>query len=168
MATQFIVPCDPAMGHLITPRIEHLHTLLLPRMIAHLCGHVACLAAALVACPLLGQGQAKVEQGMVLAGDIPHEHAHLAGVDLAPVATPLALHAHRMRPPLGKAARIKGDDAIGFAQPLGHFSDQHRDQRAMIPPCCPDEVLQDLSIDIDQGRDLLSILAVHWDSSPWR
>jgi hypothetical protein len=166
VATQFIVPCDPAMGHLITLRIEHLHTLLLPRVIAHRCGHVAFLASSLVACPLLGQGQAKVEQGMVLAGDLPHENAHLAGVDLAPVATPLALHAHRMRPPLGKAARIKGDDAIGFAQPFGHFSDQHRDQRAMIPRCRPDEVLQDLSIDIDQGGDLLSILAVHVGQQP--
>src|SRR5687768_2156768 len=74
---------------------------------------MACLASVLVPCPVLGQGQAKVEQGMVKATDVSHEDADLAIVDFASVPTPLALDPHRMRPPLGKTARIKGDDAIG-------------------------------------------------------
>src|SRR5262245_45712067 len=103
-----------------------------------------------IPCPVLGQGQAEVEQGMIMARDVPHEDADLAVVDLAPVATPLALHTDRMRTALGEAARIKGDDPIGFPQPLGHLSHQYRDQRAMIPGRCADEVLDDLSLDIDE------------------
>jgi hypothetical protein len=35
----------------------------------------------------------EVEQGMVVATDVAHEHADLAVIDLASVAAPLALHA---------------------------------------------------------------------------
>jgi len=60
---------------------------------------------------------------MVVVRDVAHEHADLAVVNLAPVATPLALSAHRMRPALGEATGVEGADAIGFAQPLGHLAD---------------------------------------------
>ena len=66
VATQLIITRDPAVRHLIPPRVEHLQALLLPGLIAHLWWHVACLASLLVACPLLRQGQAEVEQGMVV------------------------------------------------------------------------------------------------------
>ena len=42
------------------------------------------------------------------------DDTHLAGVDLAPVATPLALDAPRLGAAFGKAAQIEGDDALGF------------------------------------------------------
>ena len=74
-----------------------------------------------------------------------------------PMTTPLAFDAHRMRPAFGKAARIKGDDAIGLAQSTGHLRHQHLDQRAMIPWCDADEFLYDLSLDIDEGGDVLGI-----------
>jgi hypothetical protein len=118
------------------------------------------LASKLVVRPFLGQIQAEIEQGMVVVRDVSHEDADLAVVHLAPVAAPLAFHAHRMRPALGEAAGIKGDDAIGFAQPLDHLSDQHREQRAMIPGRGADERLQDQALDIDQSRNRLGILAV--------
>ena len=60
---------------------------------------------------------------MVVRRDVAHEDADLAVIDLAPVAAPLALHPHRMRAALGEAAGIEGDDAIGFAEPIGHLSD---------------------------------------------
>ena len=123
VATQFIIAGHPAVWHLIPPRVEHLQTLLLSRLIPYLQRHVAFLASLLVPCPVLGQGQAEVEQGMVVARDVAHEDADLAVVDLAPVAAPLALDAHRMRPALGEATRIEGDDTIGFTQLLGHLSD---------------------------------------------
>jgi hypothetical protein len=63
-------------------------------------------------------------------------------------------------PPLREAAGIKGDDAIGFPQLLDHLSDQHREQRAMSPGCGADELLDDQALNIDEGGDLLSILAV--------
>jgi hypothetical protein len=75
------------------------------------------------------------------------------------VATPLALDTHRVRAPFGKTAGIKGDDAIGFPQPLDHLSDQPLDQRPVIPGRGADEVLDDLALHIDQGRDVLGILA---------
>src|SRR6266446_1243180 len=97
VAPQFIISCDPAVGHLITPSIEHLQALLVPRVIPHLRRDMALRTPLLILCPVLGKGQAEVEQGMVVARDVPHEDADLAVVALAPVATPLALHAYRMR-----------------------------------------------------------------------
>ena len=127
---------------------------------------MAFLASLLVSCPLLGQGQTEVEQGMVVARDVAHEHPDLAVVNLAPVAAPLALHPHRMGATLGKTARIKGDDTIGFSQPLDPLSDQHRHQWPMIPGDGTDEVLDDLSLHIDQRRDFFGILALQVGQQP--
>src|SRR5215468_9428210 len=123
MASQFIIPSDPAVGYLLAPRVEHLQALLVPRVIPHLRRDMACSTPLRISGPVLGQGQAEVEQSMIVARDIAHEDTDLTVVNFAPVATPLALHAHRMCAPLGKAAGIKGDDPIGFAQPRGHLTD---------------------------------------------
>jgi hypothetical protein len=72
------------------------------------------------------------------------------------VATPLALHPHRVRAAFGKTARIEGDDAIELAQAIGDLSHQHLDQRVMIPRGRPDECLQDLSFDIDECGNVLT------------
>ena len=71
-----------------------------------------------------------------------------------------------MRAALREAAGIESDHAIGFPPLLDHLGDQDRDQRAMIPRCGTDEVLDDLSLDIDQGRNLLGILAVDVRQQP--
>src|SRR5215831_11244359 len=105
---------------------------------------------------------------MVVARDILHEHADLAVVDLAPVATPLALHAHRMRSPLREAAGIKGDDAIGFPQLIDHLSNQYREQRAMIPGRGADERLDDQALNIDESSDLLRVLAVQVEQEAYQ
>src|ERR1700730_7064780 len=70
-------------------------------------------------------------------------------IDFASVAAPLPLHPDRMRPPLGKAAGIKGDHAIGFPQLIDHLSNQDLDQRAMIPGRGANELLYDQTLDID-------------------
>src|SRR5262249_22849600 len=100
VATELIIAGDPAVWHLIPPRVEHLQTLFLSRLISYLQRHVACLASLLVPCPVFGQGQAEIQQGMVVRRDVAHEDADLAVVDLTPVATPLALHPYRMCAPL--------------------------------------------------------------------
>src|SRR5712691_4070467 len=94
VATQLVIAGDPAVRYLITPRVEHFSTLLVSRVIPLLLWHVTFLASLLVLCPILGQGQAKVEQGMVEATDVSHEDADLAIVDFASVTTPLALDPH--------------------------------------------------------------------------
>src|SRR5215471_11423304 len=71
-----------------------------------------------------------------------------------------------MRAAFGETARIEGDDAIGLAQPLGYLPHQHPDQRPMVPWCDTDKVLQDLSLDIDPGRDGLGILAWQMRQEP--
>jgi hypothetical protein len=109
--------------------------------------------------PVLRQGQAEVEQGMVVARDVPHEDPHLAVIDFAAVAAPLPLHPDRMRAPLGETTGIKGDDTIGCAQPIDHLSNQHPDQRLVIPGGSADELLDHKALDIDQCRNVLSILA---------
>ena len=98
---------------------------------------------------------------MVMARDVPHEDPHLAVIDFAAVAAPLPLHPHQVGAPLGEAAGIEGDDPIGFPPPLDHLSDQHREQRAMIPGRGADERLQDQALDSDQSRNHLGILAVY-------
>ncbi len=103
---------------------------------------------------------------MVLLTDVAHEDTHLAVVDLAPVAAPLALHPHRVCAAFGETARIEGDDAIGLAQPLGHLPHQHPDQRPVVPWCDTEKVLQDLAFDIDPGRDVLGILAWQMRQEP--
>jgi hypothetical protein len=132
MATQLIIPCHPAVGCLIPPRVKRLQALRLARVIPYLLGYMACLASLLVPCPVLRQRQAEVDQGMVVARDVPHEDADLAVVNLAPVAAPLALHSYRMRLAFGEATGIEGDDPIGFPQLLDHLPDQYAHQRAMV------------------------------------
>src|SRR5262249_16069562 len=94
VAPQFIIPCHPAVGYLVPPRLQHLQTLLVARLIAHVFGYVAGLASWRIPGPVCGQGQAEVEQGMVVATAIAHEHADLAVIALAPVATPLPFDTH--------------------------------------------------------------------------
>src|SRR5215471_19010897 len=98
---------------------------------------------------------------MVTAADVSHEDADLTVIDLAAVPAPLALDPDRVRAALREAAGIKGDDAIGFAQLLDRLSNQHRDERPMIPGRRPEKVLDDLALDIDRVRDRLSIPARH-------
>src|SRR5215470_11947288 len=159
MATELIIAYHPAVGYLSPPPVEHLQTLLLACVIPHLPRHMACVASLFIPGPLLGQEQAEVEQRMVAARDVPHEHPDLAIVDLAPMATPLALDAHRVRAAFGETTGIKSDDAIGFPQPSDDLSDQHLDQRPVIPGRGADEVLQDQALDLNQRRDGLGILA---------
>jgi hypothetical protein len=159
MAPELVIACHPTVGHLIPPPVEHLHTLLLACVIPHLQRHMACVASLCIPGPLLGQEQAEIEQRMVAARDVPHEHPNLAIVDLAPVAAPLTLDAHRVRASFGETAGIKRDDAIGFPQPSDDLTDQHLDQRPVIPGSSADEVLHDQALDLNQCRAGLSILA---------
>src|SRR4030095_11764750 len=108
--------------------------------------------------PLFGKDQPEVEQGMIAARHLSHVHPHLTVVDLPPVATPLPLHPYRVGTPLGEAAGVEGDDAIGCPEPIDHLSNQHRDQRLVVPWRRTDELLQDQTLDIDERRDFLSIL----------
>src|SRR5262245_39511589 len=110
------------MRHLFTPRVEHLQALVVTRLISHRRRDMTFLPPSLVPRPVLGERQPEVEQGMIVARHIPYVHPYLTGVDFAPVATPLPLHPHRMRAPLGEAAGIEGDHPIGFTQPIDHLS----------------------------------------------
>ena len=88
-----------------------------------------------------------------------HEDTDLAVVDLPPVAAPWPFDAHRVRTAFGETAGIKRDDAIRLAQAIGHLTHQHLDQRLVVPGRGANEGLHDLALDIDERRDVLSILA---------
>src|SRR5215471_16925291 len=49
---------------------------------------------------------------------------------------------------------------------MRHLTDQHLDQRAMVPGCRPDKLLQDQALDIDQSRNLLSVFAAQMRQEP--
>jgi len=59
-----------------------------------------------------------------------------------------------MHTALGKTARIEGNNAIGLSQPVNRLPDPHGNQGAMIPPCGADEVLDDLSLHVDERRNV--------------
>ena len=71
-----------------------------------------------------------------------------------------------MRAPLGEAAGIKGDDAIGLPQLLDPLPHPHTHQRAMSPGGSADELLQDEALDINQRCDVRGILAWHVGQPP--
>src|SRR5216683_2121533 len=156
------------MGHLSTPLVEHLQALRLSCVIAHLRRYVAFLASWLVLCPLLRQRQAEVEQDMVVVRDVAHEHADLAVVHLAPVATPLALSAHRMRPALGEATGVEGDDAIGFAQPLCHLSDNTVTKGRCSQGTVPMQSWMTWRSTSTNVAMSSACFPGKWDSRPWR
>src|SRR5206468_8867172 len=52
--------------------------------ILHRLWHMALLTPLWGPRPVLGQGQAEIEQGMIAACDVPHVHPDLTGVDFAP------------------------------------------------------------------------------------
>jgi len=149
VATQLIIARHPTVRHLLTPRVKYLQTLVLSRLISHLGRPVTCLASPHVPCPVLRQVQTEVEPGMVVVTDVAHEHTDLASVDFSSVAAPLPLDAHRVRATFGEAAGIKGDDAIGLTQSIGHLTHPHLDQRSTLPWGGANTCLQDLSLDID-------------------
>jgi len=91
---------------------------------------VAWLASSLVPYPSLGQGQAEVEQGMLVVTDVAHEDTDLAVIDLSPVATPLALDAYGMRATFGETAGIESDDTIRLAQSIGYLTNQTTSRHA--------------------------------------
>src|SRR5262249_6311472 len=61
LAAQLIVTRHPTVRDVRTPLVKHLQALLVPRLILHLQRDMTCLTPELVPCPVLGQGQAKVE-----------------------------------------------------------------------------------------------------------
>src|SRR5215813_5096875 len=94
VAAQFIVTRHPTVRDVLPPQVEHLQALVGSRVILHLLRHMAGVTSLLIPGPLLRKVQTEVEQGVIVARDVPHEHTHLAVVDLTPVATPLTLHPH--------------------------------------------------------------------------
>ena len=64
-----------------------------------------------------------------------------------------------MRTAFGETAGIERDDALRLAQAIGHLTHQHLDQRLVVPGRGANECLYDLSLDSDERRDVLSILA---------
>src|SRR4029450_745822 len=155
VATERIIAGDPSMRHLLTPRVEHLSTLLLARLRAPLHWSVARRAPLLAVRPLLRERQPEVEQRMVVFRDIAHKDADLAVIDFAPVPTPLPFDPDRVRAALGETARIEGDDAIGLAQLMDYLRHPHLDQGTMIPWRGANELLDDLALDINERGDVL-------------
>ena len=94
-----------------------------------------------------------------MIADVAQEHADLAVIDFASVPTPLAFDPDRVRAALGETARIEGDDAIGLAQLMDYLRHQHLDQGTMIPWRGANELLDDLSLDINERGNVLGIFA---------
>src|SRR5215467_15431984 len=73
VAPQLIITRHPAVWDVHAPRVEHLQTLLVARVVTHFWRHMACLTPLLIAGPFLREIQPEVEQRMVIFRDIAHE-----------------------------------------------------------------------------------------------
>ena len=80
-------------------------------------------------------------------------------VDLAQPATPLARHAHRLGPGLGKARGIEHQDAISLAELLGDLSGQLLAQGGILPRRPANEALQGQAVLSKAIRDRFDIFA---------
>ena len=68
---------------------------------------------------------AEVEQGMIVARDVPHEDARPGSCRPCPGGYTTGASPRPNASALGEAAGIKGDDAIGFPQLRDHLPNQH-------------------------------------------
>ena len=121
-------------------------------------GIPARVQALLVGGPLLGQVQADVDQGVVVAADVGEVDADLAVVDLAQAAAPLALDADRSSALLGEGRWVEDEDAVGTAQLLTHLPGQLREPGVVVPGRLADKLLQRLAflvVEVGDGFDVL-------------
>jgi hypothetical protein len=107
VAAQLIVTRDLTMRDVFTPQVEHLHTLVGSRVVLHLLRPMAGVASLLIPGPFLGKVQPEVEQGVIVARDVPHVDAHLAVVHLPRWPRHWRFTPTEWVPPLGKLLESK-------------------------------------------------------------
>ena len=122
-------------------------------------GTPAAFRRRLVLGPFLGEIQTCIDEGVFLPGDVSHEDADLAVVDLAEPAAPLAGHADRLGPLLGERRGVEDDHGVGLAEVLADLAGQGGEQRLVVPGDRPDEVLQALPLVVMEVGDRLAGLA---------
>ena len=132
----------------------------MPRAEADRGWHSGLLTSPLAVGPFLGQVEPEIDQRLFAARNVAEIDTDLAVVDLAEPTAPLPLHAHRLRPLLGKGRRVENQDAIGFAQLRAHLPHQFSQQRLVIPLRLADEFLQTLPFPVVQISNRFHILAV--------
>src|SRR5450755_297121 len=125
----------------------------------HRFGHARLVAARAVLGPFLGKIKTCIDQSLFLPGDVSHEDADLAVLDLAEPATPLSCHADRFGPLLGERRRVENDHGVRLAEVLTNLMGQGGEQRLVIPGDCPDEVLQALALLVMEVGNRLAGLA---------
>jgi hypothetical protein len=131
----------------------------MPRAEADIGWHTGLLTATFPPGPFLGQVEADIDQGVFAAGDVAEIDADRAVVDLAKPATPLPLHADRLRALLGEGRRVENQHAIVLAQFGCHLACQFRQQGLMVPVGLSHELLQALALAVVQvgnGFDILT------------
>jgi hypothetical protein len=119
----------------------------------HRLGDVRLLPAFVVPGPLAGQVQPPVQGGVALGRGVGQEDAHLAVLDLAQPAAPLAGHAAGGVARLGEAAGVQHQHGVGVAPLLGHVPAQLGHDRLIVPGAGADEVLHRLALPAGEVGD---------------
>jgi len=125
----------------------------------HLFGDARRFATAAVSRPFLREVEAGVNRRVSLTGDVSHEDADLAVVDLAEPDEPLPLDADRLGPPLGERREIEDDHGVGLAGVLADLAGQGGQQRRAVPGHLAGELLQALAFPVMKVGDRLAGLA---------
>jgi len=94
-----------------------------------------------------------------LAADVAQVDAHLAVVEFAQPAAPLALHADRLAALLGEGGGVEDEDRVGLAQLCAHLACQLIEQGLVVPVGLAEELLESLALAVVQVGDALGVLA---------
>ena len=106
---------------------------------------MAFLAPRRVGRPARGQVEPPVQRGVAGGAGVGQEDTHLAVVDLAQAAAPLAVDAAGFSPLLGEAAGVDDHDAVGLGQLLADMPPQLGHHGLVVPLAGADEELDRLA-----------------------
>ncbi len=139
--------------------VEHLQGQFVPGAETHLRGHAGLLAAPFVLGPVLGQVEARIDQGVALVADVAEVDTDLAVFDFAKAAAPLALYAHGLGALLGEGGGVEDQDGGVLTQTVADLAGKFADQRGMVPVNLSDELLEPLAFSVMEVGDALGVLA---------
>jgi len=117
--------------------------------------------------PLLREIQPTIQRALPAAGRVGQEQPDLAVLHLAQPTAPLPRHPARMRPFLGKGARIEHHDPLRIAPRLDHVMTQLRHHRFIIPLAAADKELNRLARHPMFPRDRLGRLTFQPAEQPF-
>jgi hypothetical protein len=116
-------------------------------LVDNLLGNPGLLASFVILCPLLGEEEAVIEQGVTEPTSITEEDTDLTVIDLAKSATILTLDAAGVSAFLGEAGTIADENAVGVIPDFTDMQTKFAEDGGIAPGGDAEEVLKDFASD---------------------